>query len=133
MKTRNDHEETKEKAKSLYLSIGRVWCPALNDYVVFNSIGFRHLMRKHGSLRLKSEQARRFNLIPLAVALIKNMEARIFHEKRTVDHRTYHHEKRKVVSEYADFWVLFGAQGNTPVKVVVRQLKNGEKHFFSVY
>ncbi len=129
----NNHEGTRGETKLLYANIGRIWCPALSDYVALNSIGFQHLIRKHGALRLKSEQTRRFGLIPLAIAIIKNPEAKIFHEKRTADHRTYHHGKRKLVSKNADFWVFFGKQDDRPVKVVIRQLENGEKHFFSVY
>ncbi len=40
------YQKEKKKAKEFYAAIGRVWCPALDEHVVFNNTGFRHLIRK---------------------------------------------------------------------------------------
>jgi len=39
-------QETKRKTKEFYGAMSPVWCPALKDYVDFNSAGFRHLLRQ---------------------------------------------------------------------------------------
>ena len=62
----------KQEAKFIYSKIDRTWCPALNDYVEFNSRGFRHLIRKGRLLRSDSEQKRRFVLISDAPKIINS-------------------------------------------------------------
>jgi hypothetical protein len=66
------YEEAKRKAKEFYEKIGSIWCPALNEYVIFNRAGLRHLMQKGPAFRPKSEQKRRFALISHAKRVIEN-------------------------------------------------------------
>ena len=41
----DSYESAKKKAEEYYGKIGDAWCPSLNDRVVFNRFGFRHLIR----------------------------------------------------------------------------------------
>jgi len=130
----NDHEKAKRKAKSLYLEIGRVWCPALGDYVVFNSVGFQHLLRKRGKRRLQSEQQRRFALLKNAVDIVTNPNALVIHAKRMAM-QSNKWQREKIMREIqADFWAFKEIKdGQTIATLLVRQLERGEKHFFSIY
>ena len=60
-----------------YKKIVKVWCPALNDDVIFNSMGIRHLLRKRGELRPKHERERRLGLLRYAVEIISDSNASI--------------------------------------------------------
>jgi hypothetical protein len=117
---RESYLEAKQKAKELYKSIGRVWCPALNDYVSFDKAGFRHLMQKGRVPRIKSEQRRRFALL-VHVKDILNTEPFVSVEERIVN------------DNCVRYWKFVGNRGGVVVKLVVRQVEGRQKHFFSVY
>lgn len=123
----------KEEAKEYYSQLGRVWCPALKDYVVFNSMGFRHLMRKRGKRRPNTEQQRRFALLPNARSIIFDPETIAIPGKRTAIQSTHEYGKKieKVIP--ANFWVLAVPRKDVPITIVIRQFDKGEKHFFSIY
>ena len=107
-------------AKSYYKTIKRVWSPALNDYVVFNNIGFTHLLRKKGVLRPKSEQKRRLDLLPDAVDVISNRLASPTFQNGDSS-RPIH------------IWKFIEKNEEKNIKVIVRQFEGGIKHFYSVY
>jgi hypothetical protein len=44
-KYEDSYKQAKEKAELLYAKLDRVWCPALDEHVIFNRSGFQHLMR----------------------------------------------------------------------------------------
>lgn len=58
----NDYWQKRIEAKAYYSSLGKIWCPAVSDWVVFNIKGFNHLVRKGRFLRSEQEQLRRFFL-----------------------------------------------------------------------
>jgi hypothetical protein len=111
------YEEAKRKAKELYFKIGGVWCLALNDCINFNKSGFRHLVWKGAFPRPKSEQKRRFALLIHIKTILRGPGAEISSEKK----------------EGVQFWVFTERRNNKIIKVVVRQIGGGEKHFFSVF
>ena len=64
------YQRAKKHAHRFYQKIGRVLCPALNnEQIVFNNIGFNHLIRKL-KLRSRREQKRRFNLLRYAEKIL---------------------------------------------------------------
>jgi len=118
--TEDSYEAAKKKAKGLYSKIGRVWCPALNDYVVFNSEGFRHLIWKEGKHRFKSEQKRRFALISCAEEILKN-------ENANLSYRETNNAVR------VRFWAFTEKRDDKAIKLIVRQQDGGRKHFLSIF
>jgi hypothetical protein len=117
------YEEEKHRAKEYYKRLGRIWCPGLNDYVVFNSVGFRHLMRKGGTWRSKDEQMRRFDLLPYAQKIITDPKAVFITEKRTLIPLT---------SE-AEFFACTNQIDGQQITVIIRQINMRQKHFFSIF
>jgi hypothetical protein len=122
-----------KKAKSYYLKIGNIFCPALNDDITFNSVGFRHLLRKQGKRRLKNEQQRRFSLLPYAECMLTDPKAIFISTNKTIIQQiTWHGRKIKTVSS-AQFWNTKTTRDGHTVTILVRQINNGKKHFFSIY
>ena len=115
--TKESYKEIRRRAKEFYKSIGAVWCPALNDYVLFNKSGFRHLIRKNEAPRPRNEQLRRFALLSKAVKILGGTTASMI--------------SRKEIN--ACFWALSERGGGATTKVVVRQINGHKKHFFSVF
>jgi hypothetical protein len=69
---KKSYKEIRESAKKYYKTIKQVWSPALKDFVIFNNVGFTHLLRKHGVPRVKSEQKSRLDLLPEVVIIISD-------------------------------------------------------------
>jgi hypothetical protein len=116
----SEYEKTKRDAYLFYKSIGQVWCPALNDYVAFDDVGFYHLIKKGRRFRAKSEQMRRFAMLPyveniLASRLFISTEAKVIGTSR------------------AQYWKFVDDRDTDVVKIIIRQFKDGNKHFLSVY
>jgi hypothetical protein len=130
---RSEYKKLKSDAWVIYKSIGRPWCPMLGDFVVFNRVGFQHLIRLKNIERARSEQVRRFSLLTIAKATIEDSRASVqFHQKSTT--RTIKANKEKIsVPSRADFWEFTVRDGEGIIKVIVRQFPGGQKHFLSVY
>jgi hypothetical protein len=116
----NSYQEAKENAKIFYKSIKRVWCPALNDFVSFGGVGFAHLIKKERRSRAKSEQKRRFALLPYVGEILKSKP---FSST----------EERIIGLSHVRYWKFIDYRNGEIIKVIVRQMDNGSKHFLSVY
>lgn len=116
----DEYEAAKQKAKLFYKDIGEVWCPALNDYVAFNEIGFSHLMKKGLAPRPKSEQRRRFALLFYVENILSTSSPSV------TDLTT--NGRRKV-----RYWKFTDYQNGNTVKIIIRQTEGKHKHFLSVY
>jgi hypothetical protein len=120
--TREDsYRETKRKAGSFYFKMGHISSPASGGKVVFNNIGFRHLIWKGGKHRPKGEQKRRFALLPYVEKIISNPGASVFYRSKQYG---YSHLKFGIFKEEVN---------RSIVTVVIRRVGNGQWHFFSVY
>ena len=134
MKTWNlGYEKSKKKAKDIYSEIGRVICPALGEeYVVFNRLGFNHLVRKGRIPRTKNEQKRRFVLLVYIENVIKNPEALIEYRESVIKEKVNRHGEKVLMEYKAKFWTFVENIKDCKIKIVIRQLDGGNKHFFSV-
>ena len=61
-----------KKRREWYKKIGRVYCPILEEDVIFNSKGFHHLIYPGGKMRPIKEQMYKLGLLPLVIPVIKN-------------------------------------------------------------
>jgi hypothetical protein len=111
------YQKIAQTAKELYKKVGIVQCSSLNDTVTFNNVGFKHLVRKGGIPRPKSEQKRRFELLQYAKPIIKNPNAKIQYR----------------IAGNTKFWAFTDKTPSGAVTVVVRQIQNRKKHFFSIF
>ncbi len=109
------------EVRRFYREIGRVWCPILDGDVNFNRSGFHHLLTRYGMRRPRSQQRKRVALLVYTKEIIENPEVKCSKEERIVD------------GMVTRFWGLVEKKDNLLIKVVVRQVGNGSKHFFSIY
>jgi len=110
-----------KKSHEQYKSIGSVPCPAFNnELILFNKYGWTHLLRKGKDIRNRDEQARRINLLLHASIIINKSTEYSEYRKNFLDGTIGH------------FWSLRKNILNKKLKVVIRQLDNGPKHFFSI-
>ncbi|MDD5696731.1 MAG: hypothetical protein PHO90_02020 [Candidatus Pacebacteria bacterium] len=127
------YEKAKRQAKKIYSKIGRIKCSALSDeYVFFTSAGFNHLLRKGRIPRTRNEQKRRFTLLPYIEKIIKNPTAKITYKKIEIKEKANRHGEKVLIESTAYFWTFIEKIDDCKIKVVIRQLENKNKHFFSV-
>lgn len=122
----------KKWAKKFYKKIGAVLSPALNNqYVSFNNTGFNHLIRKL-SMRSRNEQKRRFLLLPRAELIIKNPEVIIVYKKEDKKVLIKKKGMKILKGSVIHYWTFVYFTDSKRIKVVVRQINNGQKHFYSI-
>ncbi|MFA6602132.1 MAG: hypothetical protein WCT02_04760 [Candidatus Paceibacterota bacterium] len=111
-----------EEYKDFYKQIGKVACPYFqNDFVHFNRKGFNHLLRKGKNGRPFFKQTERLGLLKYC--------KRILSAKH--EHVAYRETSKS--DTIARFWGFYGAIEDFGVVVVVTQINQGQKYFFSIY
>lgn len=128
-----DLEKIKQDGKIYYKGLDTIVCPALNEKVVFDYTGLKHIVFKSSRhLRDKNSQYMRFKLLPLAVKLIRLTTTYQEYErtvrKMTVKHNGVDMARNKEVK----YWGLIAIIEDRKIKVILRKIGNGHLHFWSI-
>lgn len=126
------YQSAKRHAHKFYKKIGEILCPALNnERIVFNNIGFNHLIRKI-KLRSRREQKRRFALLNYAKDILTSNK--VFIEYRQEERQLIINKQGNPVARAICiyYWTFYYETKNSRIKLVVRQLGQGQKHFYSI-
>lgn len=116
------YKELYQDILRIYQAIGSVACPGLGgEQVRFNRQGWAHILRKRRR-RPRREQYARLSLIPLAARILANPAPCI--EYREMTSRT---------GQAVRYWAFAESVDARRIKVVVRQVGNGDKHFYSIF
>lgn len=115
--------DAKKQAKIFFKKNKTVVCPAFpKEKITFNSKGLSHLFYKGANKARLSDQIKiRLILLPLAIKVLKKMP--FFQEER----KFINYEKKLV-----RFFSFEAVIDNRRIKIIVRQVGNGQKHFWSV-
>lgn len=116
------HREEIAKFKDAYKRIGSVACPYFRgEKVYFTRSGFNHLLRKGKQTRISSEQIERLHLIQYCKKILES-------EQALVEYRSSIRP-----NTIAQFWGFAARLDKLHIKLVVRQIDTGRKHFFSIF
>ncbi|MCF7834044.1 MAG: hypothetical protein K9L98_01180 [Candidatus Pacebacteria bacterium] len=128
MKNFSNYENTKNSAKYFYKKIGKIFSPALNRDIYFNSKGFNHIIfKKSRSERERSSQTLRFKLLRLAVKLIKISTT--YQEFEEISKK----EKETTKFRTTRYWGIIAIIEQRKIKVILKQCgDNGNIHFWSI-
>ncbi len=111
-----------KKYKEEYYQIGFVVCCAIGDKKVFiNSYGFKHLIRKGRIPRSKKERQNRLALIIHIQEALQNGVL--------IEIRKEYKGNVKMIT----FWCIEYYIQTKNIRVILRRIKNGKIHFFSIY
>lgn len=129
-----NYDQLRAEAIQWYSRIGRIPSPVFNNEpVFFTSEGFNHLIYKNArSERNKEEQVARFKLLGNAVKLVRITTT--FQEfDESIKQVTVKRFKRKITeSKIVKHWGLIAIMGTWKIRVIIRQISGGQKHFWSV-
>ncbi len=133
LKNEEDFLEVKKKAEELYSSLDRIFCPYLKEDVVFNSKGIRHLKFKwNQQARIQSDQYTRlklFYLVPKIIALSHTLQG--IRREKCFEIQNSSSKWKRVLKDVC-FYEFIAIFDNVLVKIVVKQVEDGEKYFWSI-
>ena len=112
----------KDQIQKIFHQNKDIVCPAFpNEKIILNAKGINHLIYKGGrSRREKSRILTNIRLLPSAMKVLKLMP--LWQEESS-------YTRDKVQFK---FWCFEGVVDNRRIKVIVRQVGKGRKHFWSV-
>ncbi len=113
-----------EQKRALYKSIGNVFCPLLNEDVIFNAKGFHHLRYNGlGQARPVAEQIHRMELLPFAAQIIKEATS-IF---------DYRNRYEKTIGKYVNYWEFQKRIDGKLITAIIRRVGTGSYSFYSIW
>jgi hypothetical protein len=122
----------KTSIKTTYDSVGSVFCPVLNAQIVFNSIGYRHLLIKpDGTVRDVKEAIYKLTLFSLSIPTIKSATSII--EEREIKTPVGRGKRRKYkeAKTYA-ITAFVGRKKPVMVRVIILRIGDGNYNFYSI-
>ena len=112
----------KNQIKKIFDQHKEIKCPAFrNETIIFNAKGINHLIYKGSrSRREKSRILTNIRLLPEAIRVLQLMP--------------FAQEENSYIRDKVNyrFWIFEAVIENRRIKVIVRQVGNGRKHFWSV-
>ena len=129
----SNYNKIKEDAANWYHRIGRVAAPVFGSELVhFTSEGFNHLVYKNARTeRSKAAQITKFRLLGNSLKLIKTATTFQEYEESIKEFSVQKFRKRVLVPKIVKYWGLIAIMDTWKIKVIVRQVGNGNKHFWS--
>lgn len=130
------YDECRTQTENFYNGIGKIKCPILGDYVVFSSEGFNHLVYKNKSERTKNDQMTKFKLLPSGKKIIGLTTTVQEYTESLIEVRRKKMIRGKrrpyIENVIAKYWCFSAIIDGLKIKVIVRQVGEGNKHFWSV-
>jgi len=125
--------QKKEKVKDLYSKQKSIYCPYFKCEVILNSDGFHHLQFSDRRERNKKEQLLKFNLLPLALKIIRN-SGTIQEIRRGIVAIGGAGKDGFSQTKNVEYWGLIAIVGdsNIKVRVILRRIGDGNITFWSV-
>lgn len=114
--------ELKQKAKLIFAENKEIFCPAFpKEKIALNAKGINHLFYKNPrNIRKLREIETRIELVPRAIKLLKIMPT--------------HQEESSCLfkGKRIYFWSFEGIIDERRIKVIIKRVGQGKKHFWSV-
>jgi len=128
-----NYEQVKSDAELFYGAIGEVFCPYFNESITFNAKGLKHLKFKDDrKARPANEQYARLRLVHKAPEVLKASHTiqGIWVTKRMEQQKT--NSRWESVLKQVTFYEFIAIIDDARMKVIVKEVEGGEKHFWSV-
>lgn len=129
-----DFDAVRTAAEGTYAAIGTVACPYFGgEPIAFNAKGIRHLKFKTDEkARPREDQYARLKLLPLAPQVVKLSRTvqGIWQTKQFEVQKTHSRWERTLKD--VTFYEFLAVLEHVRVKVIVKHVAGGEKHFWSI-
>jgi hypothetical protein len=129
-----DFDKVRQDADNMYAAVGCVPCPYFNsEMVAFNAKGIRHLKFKSDEkARSRRDQYARLKLLHLAPRVLKlSRTVQGIWRTRQFEMQKLHSRWERILKDVC-FYEFVAVLDNVRVKVIVKEVAGGEKHFWSI-
>lgn len=132
-KDEQDFDEVSKNAEAFYASVSDVYCPYFCQEIPFNAKGLKHLKFKSDQIaRSRTEQYARLKLVHIAPEVLKlsHTVQGVWQTRKLEMQKTnnrWEHRMKETV-----FYEFIAVLHNVRVKVIVKEVSGGEKHFWSI-
>lgn len=132
-KSKEPIHELRDGATTLYKSFQNIYCPYFREEIYFTSVGLNHLRyRKGRKERHYYAQQMRYKLIKLAPKVLKDSKTLQEFDMQQIFIETKHNKRKEKVIKDVHFYGFIAIIDSWKIKVIVRQIGNGKKHFWSI-
>lgn len=132
----NQYQEAKEKASQIFSKNLLVYCPYFNQEITLNSDGFHHLQFSDRRERNKDEQLLKFNLLPLALKVIRKSGTIQEYRKGLCSIGKKSARDGLAIMKAIQYWGLVAIVGDSnpqiKIRVILRQVGDGKLVLWSV-
>ncbi|MCR4284306.1 MAG: hypothetical protein NUV64_03300 [Parcubacteria group bacterium] len=130
-------EKVKKEAEKVFKDIKEVYCPYFSEKVAFNSRGVKHIKFKADRLaRERKDQFMRLKNVHLApIILLKSSTLQEIQRRNIFVEVKTNTRKEKILKNatyYGFISIIEDGSFKKRVKVIVRQIDGGNKHFWSI-
>lgn len=126
--------EIKNKTKDIFIKNPSIQCPYFGQEVTLNSDGFHHLQFSSRRERDKNEQILKFNLVPLAIKIIRKTSTLQEYRKNLIEDGNKSQRDGLTPLKLVEYWgfVAIVGEKHIRVRVILRRTGNGKIIFWSV-
>ena len=131
--TREQFEDIKTTGEILYKSLCDVYCPYFKGKISFDAQGLEHLkFKRRYKARSEKDQYMRFKLIHIAPEILKSSHTLqgVFETKKFEKIKT--NSRWEYVQKPVSYFEFIAVIKRNRCKVVVKQIDNGQKFFWSI-
>ena len=134
MEDLSNYQKLRDDSLKFYNSIGKIFCPVLNDYVLFPSESFNHIVFKSARTeRERPSQIMRFKLLPKAKKLVETSSTYQEFEETIQEFSVKSFKKKVQKSKVVRYWGIIAIIDSYKIKVIIRKVgDDGNFHFWSV-
>ena len=128
-----DFHQLRQEAELFYDAIGKVLCPYFHEEISFNAKGMKHLkFKSERQARPQSDQYARIRLVHKVPEILKlsHTVQGIWITKKFEQQKT--NSRWESVLKVVTFYEFIAVLDKVRIKVIVKQVEGGEKHFWSV-
>lgn len=131
--TDKQFEEARTRGESIYSANKEIFCPYFQEKIFFNSKGLEHLkFRRHGKARSHHDQYMRFKVLYLAPKIIGMTRTLQGLSKLQTFERVRLHSRVETKLTPTIYYEFIAIIDDLRVKVIIKQIDNGEKFFWSI-
>lgn len=126
-----------DEANIFYREIKKVYCPYFRENIFFNNKGIKHIkFKSEGRARERKDQYIRLKNIQLAPLIIKKSSTvQEIHNKKIFVNVKTNKRREKILKQaiyYGFVAIIDDGNFRKRLKIIVRQIEGGNKHFWSI-
>lgn len=128
-----EFEKIKNDAEKLYGTFDLIYCPYFAEKISFNAKGLRHLKFKYDQqARAQKDQYPRLKLLHPAPQVLSKSHTLQGIWKTKQFERNKENSQWKYIMKEVIFYEFIAVLENVRVKVIVKEVVGGERHFWSI-